>query len=339
MTVLLGSVFRMASCYTRAMNERRGRILDLVAETYIHSARPVPSALIARQLNVSSATVRNELGALEEEGYVHQPHTSAGRVPTRLGYSRYARKFIPPQRLPESRRRLIEAQLKDAHGDLLLQQVARVAAELSGYAVVVSLPADDELYALEIHLSALSSSKLLAVVILETGLLRQLIVDLDPTPSDEVLRDAESSLRQLTVPIGKVPEALRDIAKRSPDDVARTFEALLRCWPSMVAARRFQQGLSNVLAEPESADPQFVRSVIERLEHPPDARRDDTPFVIVFEEALALVSAPLPLGTGRAELWLLGPIRMRYPEVLTIAHGVSEAVAQSFHREAGAGLN
>jgi len=321
------------------MNERRGRILDLVAAAHIHSARPVSSALIAERLNVSSATVRNELGALEEEGYLHQPHTSAGRVPTRLGYSQYARKFIPPQRFSVEQQALVEEYLKGAHGDALLQRVARAAAELSGYAVVVSLPADDQLYALEIHLSALSSSKLLAVVILETGLLRQLFVDLNPTPPDEVLREAESCLRQLTVPIGKVPEALRDIAKRSNHGVARTFEALLGCWPIVIAPQRFQQGLGNVLAEPESTDPEFVRSLLERIEHLPEANHYDTPVVIMLEGALALVSAPLPLGAGRAELWLLGPLRMRYPKVLTVAQGVSEMVAHSFNRETEAGLN
>lgn len=320
------------------MNERRGRILDLVAETYIYSARPVSSALIAERLNVSSATVRNELGVLEGEGYLHQPHTSAGRVPTQLGYSQYARKFIPPQRFSAGQQALVETYLRGVHGDALLQQVARVAAELSGYAVVVSLPADDQLYALEIHLSAVSSSKLLAVVILETGLLRQLFVDLNPTPSDEVLREAESSLRQLTVPVGKVPEALCDIAKRSNHDVARTFEALRDCWSTMIAPQRFQQGLSKVLAEPESSDPEFVRSLLERIEHPPATGHHD-PVVIVLDGALALVAAPLPLGAGRAELWLLGPMRMRYPEALTVAQGVSEMVARSFDREAEAGLN
>ena len=102
--------------------------------------------------------------------------------------------------------------LGGAHGDTLLQQVANVTAELSGYAVVVSLPADDDLHTLEIHLSALSSTRLLAVVVLENGLIRQLVLDLAPTPNDSALREAESSLRSLDVPVQEVPVALANIA-------------------------------------------------------------------------------------------------------------------------------
>ena len=88
--------------YYTQMNERTAYILDLVTAHYITSAKPVASAPIAKQLGVSSATVRSEFAALEEAGYLAQPHTSAGRVPTAESYRRYARKFIPPKRLPNS---------------------------------------------------------------------------------------------------------------------------------------------------------------------------------------------------------------------------------------------
>ncbi len=312
------------------MNERRAYILDLVIRDYIRSAHPVPSSQIAEQVDVSSATVRNELSALEEVGYLQQPHTSAGRVPTVAGYRYYARKFIPPKRLPAAQQRRLEAQLYGAHGDHLLQQIAKVAAELSGYAVVVSLPADDELHALEIHLSALSSSRVLAVVVLETGLIRQLVIDLAPTPSDETLRDAESSLRKLTLPVGEVPKALHDIAKRTDAETARTFTALADAWPTLTPPRVFSQGLANLLAEPESNDPSFVRTVLEWAEHPgtdPTAASQEA-LVLVVEEAIALVSARIELGSVHAGLRLLGPTRMRYPETLSTAQAVTEAVAQ-----------
>ena len=169
------------------MEERKARILDMVIDSYIDAARAVPSAAIAAQLGVSSATVRHELSALEEEGYLHQPHTSAGRLPTLKGYRLYARKFIPPQRLPESQKQYLLGRLQSVHGEALWQQVASLSAQMSGYAVVVSLPADDSLMTLEVHLSALSSSRLLAMVVLETGLIRQVMLELDPTPSDATL--------------------------------------------------------------------------------------------------------------------------------------------------------
>ena len=344
------------------MIERREHVLDLVTEGYIRSARPVPSAWIAGRLEVSSATVRNDFGALERDGYLTQPHTSAGRIPTALGYTRYARKFIPPRRLPALQRRLLLERLGGAHGDVLLQRVADVSAELSGYAVVVTLPADDALLTLEIHLSALSDARMLAVVVLEHGLVRQVVVDLTPTPGEAALREAESSLRGLTLPVGEVPTALADIATRSAEEVARTFRALARAWPAVNPPRVFSRGLRNLLAEPESADPDFVRRVVERVEGPvlaaaPGSASNgiaDSASVsasstslgtlsetlgITLESALALVSAPLALGSSRGGLLLLGPVRMRYPEVLMVAHGVTEAVSgRDAERDAG-GVN
>ena len=228
--------------------------------------------------------------------------------------------------------------LKGAHGDTLLQGVANVTAELSGYAVVVSLPADDDLHTLEIHLSALSSTRILAVVVLENGLIRQLVLDLAPTPDESALREAESSLRSLGVPVQEVPGALADIANRAEEGVARTFRALADAWPNMNPPRLFSQGLKNLLAEPESTDPDFVRMVVERVEQPnKDVSTDadiDEALRIVLEETVALVSAKLELGSSKAGLMLLGPLRMRYPETLAIAQGVTETVAKSAEQRA-----
>ncbi len=321
------------------MEERKARILDMVIDSYIDAARAVPSAAIAAQLGVSSATVRHELSALEEEGYLHQPHTSAGRLPTLKGYRLYARKFIPPQRLPESQKQYLLGRLQSVHGEALWQQVASLSAQMSGYAVVVSLPADDSLMTLEVHLSALSSSRLLAMVVLETGLIRQVMLELDPTPSDATLREAESSLRQLALSVRDMPIALEDIAKRAEADVARTFRALASSWQAVQPPRIFTEGLKNLLTEPESSDPNFVRSAFERLEQP---TRDSDPsqavnnvdleqaLAIILEEAFALVSARLAVGTGQGELLLLGPTRMRYPDALMVAQGMSETVANTF---------
>lgn len=323
------------------MEERKARILDMVIDAYIDAARAVPSAAIAAQLGISSATVRHELSALEEEGYLHQPHTSAGRLPTLKGYRLYARKFIPPQRLPEAQKQYLLNRLQRVHGEALWQQVAHLSAQLSGYAVVVSLPADDSLMTLEVHLSALSSSRLLAMVVLETGLIRQVMLELDPTPSDAALREAESRLRQLALSVRDMPIALEDIAKRAEADVARTFRALARSWQAVHPPRIFTEGLKNLLAEPESSDPNFVRSAFERLEQP--ARDSNHPnqhaishadleqaLAIILEEAFALVSARLAVGTGQGELLLLGPTRMRYPDALMVAQGMSETVANTF---------
>ncbi len=307
------------------MNERRATILDLVTETYIRLVAPVASSHIAEQLQVSSATVRNELAALEDEGYLQQPHTSAGRIPTTRGYQQYAYKFIPPSELPLLQQRLVLDKLRHVHGDALLQQLANITSELSGYAVVVSLPADDALRALEIHLSLLSSTRLLAVVVLENGLIRQLTVDLEPAPSDTTLRDAESNLRQLTLPVSEIPKALLEIAKRVSEDLARTLRAIAESWPSVHPPIIFSQGIKQVLIEPESANPDFIRKLLVQLEQPSTT---DQELLIVLDDSLAQIAARLPFGKSTGSLMLLGPTRMRYKDALMIASGVTQMLGQ-----------
>jgi heat-inducible transcriptional repressor len=307
------------------MNERRATILDLVTETYIRSVAPVASSHIAEQLQVSSATVRNELAALEDEGYLQQPHTSAGRIPTTRGYQQYAYKFIPPLELPLLQQKLVLEKLRHVHGDALLQELASITSELSGYAVVVSLPADDALRALEIHLSLLSSTRLLAVVVLENGLIRQLTVDLEPAPSHNTLHDAESNLRQLTLPVSEIPKALIEIAKRVSEDLARTLRAIADSWPNVNPPRVFSQGVKQVLIEPESANPSFIRKLFEQLEQP---SRADKELLIILDDSLAQVAARLPFGKSTGSLMLLGPTRMRYKDALMIASGVTQMLGQ-----------
>lgn len=314
------------------MNERRAHILQLVAEGYIRTAHPVPSKEIAERLDLSGATVRNEFGSLEEAGYLQQPHTSAGRIPTALGFQTYALGCLPPRRMPKRQRSLIERQLAGVGGESVFGMVARIAAELSGYAVVVQLPADDRLQLHEIHLSMLSSRRVLAVLVLENGLVRQLVVDLDPTPDERVLDDAERNLRQLTVPLGEVPTALRALAARSDEELARTLAALAQAWPGLTPPRIFREGLRNLLAEPESQDPEFVRLVVERLDVPEVApSAGPGPVELELDDALARISAIFEVGGARGTLTVVGPARMRYPAAMMVAHGTSEVLSSGFH--------
>ena len=311
------------------MKDRRYRILNLVAESYIESAHPVPSSFIAERLAVSSATVRNEFSALEQEGYLHQPHTSAGRIPTLRGFNTYALSFIPPRRLSGRKRKLVQERLAGNLGDALLQQIARVTTELSGYAVLVNLPADESLRALEIHLTVLSSQRLLAVVVLENGLVRQLGVELDPIPNDAIISDAERNLRQLTMPVSRIPKALLALARHAEEELARTLLAVAAAWSNVTPPRHFTEGLGNLLAEPESRDPDFMRSILEFAEGDETstvAPEKEESLALIIEHAVARIITRLELGSLHGFLVLLGPSRMRYPDAFMVARGVSEAV-------------
>lgn len=310
-------------------HDRRATILKLVAESYIETAHPVPSGRVAEVLDLSSATVRNEFAVLEEEGLLQQPHTSAGRMPTPAGFRAYAAAFIPPGRLPEAQRTQVQTHLRGLHGERLLERIASLVADLSGYAVVVSVPADDRLRTHEVHLSLLSGRHLLAVVVLENGLVRQFAVELDPAPEDDVIDDAERSLRQLTVPARDVPRALEQIALDIGGDLARTLRAVAEAWPGMTPPRLIADGVRNLLGEPEARDPDFLRRVMDQVEAAQPAATTLQGIGLELDEALARVSAEVQLfGLDGSSITLLGPARMRYRQAIMVVSGVRDAVAE-----------
>ncbi|MFN2322808.1 MAG: HrcA family transcriptional regulator [Trueperaceae bacterium] len=307
------------------MRERAARILNLVADRYVRTARPVPSATVAAELDVSSATVRSAFGVLEDEGLLHQPHTSAGRIPTPLGFRRYADAFLPPEPLPPIALAVLQRRLAGAHGDALLQQLAQVAAELSGYAVVVRVPTDPHVHALEIHLSLLHARALLAVVVLADGFVRQVRVDVDPSPADDVLGSAERHLRQLTLPVAEVPHALAALAAQAEPELARTLRAIHDAWPAVAPPRIVSAGLSNVLNEPEAHDPAFVRLVVDRVERPTTTGPLDDGLRLDWDQGLAAVATRWSDGLD-GTLTLVGPARLRYGRALQVVGGVAQAV-------------
>lgn len=318
------------------MNERRARVLQLVAESYIDTAHPVASGQVAERLDVSSATVRNDFGSLESVGLLQQPHTSAGRIPTALGFRSYASRFLPPKPLSATQRRQLALQLAGAAGDQFYALASRLASELSGYAVTVQLPPDDALHILEIHLSMLSSRRLLAVVVLENGVVRQLGVELDPVPGDEVIDDAERNLRQLTLPVGEVPRALTAIAARAEEEMARTLLAVAAAWSTLQPPRTYSDGLSRLLGEPEGADPSFVRLVVAQVEGAApiattyDSSEQHAPgLVLDLDDTVARVVAAFPFGSAVGTFTLVGPSRMRYPAALTVAQEFRSALSRS----------
>ena len=308
------------------LSERRHSILSLVAQAYIASARPVPSAYVAEQLSVSSATVRNEFSALEEHGMLQQQHVSSGRIPSLRGLSYYASNFIPPGSLPRRQLHFISSRISEAHGADLLQDIARLAADLSGYAVVVRFSATGELRVLQVHLSVLSEERLLAVVILENGLVRQHVVELSPMPESAVIGEAEISLRQLTVPLQQLGSELYRLAHQRDGDLRRLLLALAAGAEGLYPVQLFSHGIGNLLTEPEAQDPEFVRLALQAVETPDGGAEDAPDLDLVLAESTARVRAALRIGRSRAELNLIGPVRMRYPETLRIASGIQTAL-------------
>src|SRR6187397_2454455 len=212
--------------------DRRLAVLRAIVEDYVSTREPVGSkALVERhQLGVSPATVRNDMAVLEEEGFITQPHTSAGRIPTDKGYRLFVDRLTTVKPMSSAERRAI-ATILDGAVDLddVVQRSVRLLSQLTRQVAVVQYPTLSRSTVRHVELVALAPNRLLVVLILSTGRVEQRLVELDADLAEDdiadlrlqvnraatggVIAEAVNSLRALVpatgdTPLGAVAETL-----------------------------------------------------------------------------------------------------------------------------------
>ena len=173
-----------------SLDERKLEVLRAIVQDYVATQEPVGSkALVERHhLGVSPATVRNDMAALEDEGYIHQPHTSAGRVPTNRGYRLFVDKLSRVKPLSPAERRAIEQFLVGAVDlDDVVHRSVRLLAQLTRQVAVVQYPSLSRSSVRHLELVPVSTTRIILVMIADTGRVEQRLVELPgPTPADDV---------------------------------------------------------------------------------------------------------------------------------------------------------
>ncbi len=183
------------------LDDRKASILRAVVEEYIHTAQPVGSGHVASapEVSVSSATVRNDMATLEAEGYLAQPHTSAGRIPTDAGYRYYVDHLTGRTSLDRTSAQQVRSFFDRTHGELerMLADTSRLLSGLTGTAAVITGPPQHAAVVRSVQLVGLTPSLALLVVVLSNGAVEKATVDLGGTAAtDADLAVAEAHLRQ-----------------------------------------------------------------------------------------------------------------------------------------------
>ena len=170
------------------LDERKTKILQAVIRNYLETGEPVGSRTISKytDLNLSSATIRNEMADLEEMGYIFQPHTSAGRIPSDKGYRFYVDSMMEEKerQVVDMKEMLVERQDKMEN---LLKQVARVLAQNTQYATMISAPQTQRNKVKFVQLSRVDASHILAVIVVEGNVIKNDIFSIDQELNDETL--------------------------------------------------------------------------------------------------------------------------------------------------------
>ena len=182
------------------LDERKSAILHAVVEEYIETAQPVGSAHVAQRsaLAVSSATVRNEMGVLEREGYLIQPHTSAGRIPTDKGYRLFVDSLAPGPLGPVQSQQ-VRAFFAQAHGELerTLADTSRLLSTLTDYAAVVVGPSHEVANIRSVQIVGLAPRLALVVIVLSNGVVEKRPLELATEAGDVTLGAASTRLSSL----------------------------------------------------------------------------------------------------------------------------------------------
>jgi heat-inducible transcriptional repressor len=310
-----------------------------VVEEYIETAQPVGSGHIAPAVSVSSATVRNDMVALEHEGYLRQPHTSAGRVPTDKGYRYFVDTLREPGPLGTAQVQKVRSFFAKAHGELeqMLYDTSRLLSDLTDHtAVVVGRPAEAATIR-SVQLVALGGDTALVVLVLSNGAVEKRTVDLAPDAGDDRIAAATAHLTRHLVGLstGVVPIATPSSGDDATDALCASTLAAL----GQVADGETQMFVGGASRMADAFDAiGTVREVLGILEQQyvvVTVLRDvlDRGLQVAIgaetgHETLAecsLVVAPYEIeGEAAGTIGVLGPTRMNYPQALAAVAVVSK---------------
>lgn len=318
------------------LSERRQRVLRALIEDYIEFALPVGSRTLTERhrLGVSPATVRNDLSALEDAGFIQQPHTSAGRVPTDAGYRTFVDELLSSGLAEEERPHqamVDELRASATELDALMERTGAALARLTNCLSVVMAPSVFSGRIRQITLVSLSNWQAIIIVVAEDGQ----VVNRTVSFTDEVTADELAGAQNLLNRV-LVGQSARDVRRQLDENtiealrdplVQLIIDEVVECLGDTDAARAHSLGISSLLRQPEFSDAKALLPIMEVLE-------DDEVLFHTFDDAVeaaapvmvrighenpaselagvSIVACPYGRGESEGMVAVIGPTRMNY---------------------------
>lgn len=344
------------------LNRRDREILKAVIATYIFNAEPVSSRSVAKQggMGLSAATIRNVMADLEDWGYLTQPHTSAGRVPTGAAYHLFIESLMDERKVSAKERRYIESNLKAAPADAeqLMSATTHLLSELSRQVGIVVTPVIGDTVLKSVDFVPLSGRKVLCVVVSAAGFVDNKLIETDRPLTREKLVEISNYLNENFA--GMTLREIRDRLVAMMTEERAQMDRLLAL--TIDLARRgldvgeqvevLMDGTSAVLSQPELADIQRVRRLFETFADKARLVRilnqcmsgsgvrvligEDSDLTSELDFSLVATSYGIdeqPLGT----LGIFGPSRMEYQKVIPLVNFLGETLSRALAGELGRG--
>ena len=339
------------------MSERKLKILHAIIQNYLETGEPVGSRTISKytDLNLSSATIRNEMADLEEMGYIIQPHTSAGRIPSDKGYRLYVDMLMEEkeQELNEMQDQMLD---KADKMDQLLKQAAKVLATNTNYATMVSTPMNNSNKIKFIQLSMVDEEQVIAVIVLGGNVIKNKIINIDEPISNEnllklnmLLNTTLNGMSIEEINLGLIAR-LKEQAGIHSQVVGYVLDAVADAIHVDDDMLIYTSGATNIFKYPELSDNQSAQEIISAFEEKQQLSElvtqtlaqdentgiqvyigDETPVQTMRD--CSVVTATYELGDGmKGTIGIIGPKRMDYEHVLKSMKRLQTELDQMFHK-------
>ena len=344
----------------QTLDNRKITILKAIIKTYLETGEPVGSRTISKysELKLSSATIRNEMSDLEEMGYIIQPHTSAGRIPSDKGYRFYVDQIMQEKDNEVTEFKDMMVQKVDKL-ELVLKKMAQVLAANTNYAAMISGPSYHKTKLKFIQLSRVEAHKLLVVVVVEGNIVKNTMIDIAEELGEQELLNLNillnSSLNGLTI-----EEINLDIISRLKEDAgihSQVVELVLNEVAEAIKAggedlQIYTSGATNIFRYPELSEGDKASKLIGTLEHKEMLQEfvsevntenggdagiqvyigDETP--VQSMKDCSVVTANYDLGGGlRGTVGIIGPKRMDYEKVLGTLRNLMSQLDAAFKKD------
>lgn len=340
------------------LSDRKKKILHAIIMNYLETGEPVGSRTISKSpdISLSSATIRNEMADLEELGLILQPHTSAGRVPSDLGYRYYVDRLMQEKEAEEEKRGVLLERVDRM--EQMLEQVATVLASNTNYATMVTAPQYKNSRVKFVQLSQVDEQSLLAVIVIDGNIVKNHLIRVpQPLLNDEVLKMnvllnsflQGLSLRDINL---ELIETMKIQAGIHSDILDRVLEGVSAAIREADELEIYTSGATNILKYPELGNPETASKLLNTLvekkaltklvDETKEGDEDHTGIQVYIGnemkmqnmEDCSLVTATYELdGGGMGTIGIIGPKRMNYQKVVKTLKNLTGELDEIFKKK------
>lgn len=342
------------------LSERKMKILQAIVSNYLETGEPVGSRTISKytDLNLSSATIRNEMADLEESGYIEQPHTSAGRIPTDAGYRVYVDQLMQErdnevEEMRHERESLLE---RVDRMEVMLKQVAKVLAYNTNYAAMITAPQNQQIRVKFIQLTMVDDRHILAVIVVDGNVIKNQMIDVDePLANDEILKLGVlmnsflqgASLNDINF---EMIQTMKHQAGVYAEVLDRILSGVAEAIREADERQIYTSGATNILKYPEIGDAEKTSVLLDAFEEKKMLNKlvdetlsnnekgirvyigDETP--VQNMKDLSVVTATYELQEGaKGTIGIIGPKRMDYKKVVSTLKELTVELDEIFNKK------